>query len=68
MLPSQKGFDQSISISTISNARTLDEVNFFMDNQEVARAYEKQCRKIFPSFKIGGETVWQKDLIDYKKR
>jgi hypothetical protein len=47
---------------------TLAEVHFFMDNKEVARAYEKHYRKIFPSFKNGGETVWEKDLIDYKKR
>jgi hypothetical protein len=30
----------------------LGEVHFFMDNQEVARAYEKQCRKIFPISKL----------------
>jgi hypothetical protein len=47
---------------------TLGEVHYFMDNKAVAKSYEKQCRKIFPAFKNGGELVWQSDFVEYAKR
>jgi len=46
---------------------TLAEVYYFMGEYKIAENYEKQIKKMFPSFENGGKTVWEKDYEDYQK-
>ncbi len=55
-----------INPSDANSWDTLGEVYYFMGETGIAKSYEKQKNKMFPSADGGGEEVWQKDLEQHK--
>lgn len=47
---------------------TLGEVYYFLAEYVLAKHCEKQSRLILPTFLQGGEELWKKDLLEYKKK
>jgi hypothetical protein len=55
-----------INPSDANSWDTLGEVYYFIGETDIAKSYEKQKKKMFPSTDGGGEEVWQKDLEQHK--
>jgi hypothetical protein len=47
---------------------TLGEVYYFMDDVELARIHEHQCKRISPTFNQGGEKTWKVNLAQFKQQ